>query len=147
LVEEFIDNGSSEPASDCRFYVFGGFVELIQVDAGRFVNHGRSFFDRSLNELPIRMRYPPVTGGVREPWHLAEMLRMAELLGKDMDFVRVDLYDTPRRIYFGELTTTPVCGCGHFEPWSIDVQLGKLWDQSASQSVYDVSSRQPSAAQ
>lgn len=144
MVEEFIDNGSAEPASDFRFYVFGGSVELIQVDVGRFIRHERAFFDLNWNELPIKMRYPPVTGGVPKPRHLAEMLRVAQILGKDMDFVRVDLYDTGGKIYFGEITTTPVCGCGHFEPPSIDVQLGRLWTQSAARTGPGL--RQPSAA-
>jgi hypothetical protein len=129
LVEEFIDNGADEPASDVRFYVFGGKIELIQVDVGRFIGHERAFLDCNWNELPIRMRYPPVAGGVPKPPHLSEMLEIAKRLGEGMDFVRVDLYDTVRRIYFGEITTTPVCGCGHFEPASIDVQLGRLWQQ------------------
>jgi hypothetical protein len=133
MLEEFIDNGSAEPASDVRFYVFGGKTHLIQVDAGRFIGHQRAFLDRNWNELPIKMRYPPITGGVPEPRHLADMLRLAESLGRDMDFVRVDLYDTERKVYFGEITTTPVCGCGHFEPLSVDVELGKLWQESAAQ--------------
>jgi len=132
LVEEFIDNGCAEPASDVRFYVFGGQVELIQVDVGRFTGHERAFMDCNWNELPIKMLYPPVVGGVPKPVHLAEMLRIAQLLGKGMDFIRVDLYDTAQKIYFGEITTTPACGCGHFEPASIDVQLGKLWQQVAA---------------
>ena len=134
LVEEFIDNGGAEPASDVRFYVFNGKVELIQVDVGRFIGHERAFLDCDWNELPIKMRYPAVAGGVPKPRHLPDMLRIAELLGKGMDFVRVDLYDTERKIYFGEITTTPVCGCGHFEPPSVDVQLGRLWRQSATRS-------------
>lgn len=133
LVEEFIDNGSAEPASDVRFYVFGGQVELIQVDVGRFVGHERAFLDCNWNELPIKMLYPPVKGGVPKPRHLAEMLRIAQQLGKGMDFIRVDLYATEQRIYFGEITTTPACGCGHFEPPAIDVQLGGLWRRSAAQ--------------
>jgi hypothetical protein len=135
LVEEFIDNGNVEPASDVRFYVFGGKVELIQVDVGRFVGHERAFLDCDWNELPIRMRYPPVSGGVPKPRHLPEMLQIAQKLGKGMDFVRVDLYDTERKIYFGEITTTPVCGCGHFEPESVDVELGTLWQRSAARSL------------
>jgi hypothetical protein len=133
LVEEFIDNGRAEPASDVRFYVFDGKVELIQVDVGRFIGHERAFLDCHWNELPIRMRYPQVTGGVPEPRHLPEMLRVAQALGKGMDFVRVDLYDTQQRVVFGEITTTPVCGCGRFEPPSIDDQLGRLWEHSAAQ--------------
>jgi hypothetical protein len=78
--------------------------------------------------------YPPIAGGVREPRHLADMIRTAEMLGKDIDFVRVDLYDTDRKIYFGEITTTPVCGCGHFEPASMDDYLGGLWRRSVAAS-------------
>jgi hypothetical protein len=136
MVEEFIDDGAAEPPSDVRFYVFGGHAELIQVDAGRFIRHERAFLDRDWNELPIRMTYPPVTGGVPKPRHLAEMLRVAEALGTDMDFVRVDLYHTARKIYFGEITTTPACGCGQFQPRSVDVQLGKLWEHSAAQTGF-----------
>ncbi len=132
LVEEFIDNGAGQPARDYKFYVFGGRVELIHVDAERFTEHQRSFFDRSWNELPVRLHYPPVTGGVRPPPHLCDMIRAAELLGKGMDFVRVDLYDTERKFYFGEITTTPVCGCGRFEPASVDAHLGELWRQNTS---------------
>lgn len=135
IVEEFINNDCAEPASDIRFYVFGGKIELLQVDAGRFVRHERTFYDRSWNELPIRMKFPPITGGMPKPPHLADMLRIAELLGKDMDFVRVDLYDTERKIYFGEITTTPVNGCGDFQPKSMDAQLGSVWAASAARTL------------
>jgi len=131
LVEEFIDDGSGDVPKDYKFYVFGGAVELIQVDASRYVKHERSFFDRDWNAVNVRLKFPPITGGVPVPVHLADMMRTAELLGTGVDFVRVDLYDTGRKIYFGEITTTPVCGCGQFEPPSFDEYLGQLWERSA----------------
>ncbi len=35
------------------------------------------------------------------------MVYIAEQLSADFDFVRVDLYDTGKKVYFGELTFTP----------------------------------------
>lgn len=40
--------------------------------------------------------------------HLYGMISAAEVLGKGMDFIRADFYDTPDRLYLGELTTTPL---------------------------------------
>jgi hypothetical protein len=130
LIEEFIADDSGEPATDYKFYVFGGRVELIQVDVARFVKHERSFFDRSWKRLDMTMRFPAISGEVAPPRHLGEMIRAAETLGRGTEFVRVDLYETSRKIYFGEITTTPVCGCAHFEPLSMDAALGALWTQA-----------------
>jgi hypothetical protein len=55
------------------------------------------------------------------------MLRAAEALGRDIDFVRADFYDTDARLYFGELTTTPGGGLEPLRPVSLDYQLGTLW--------------------
>ena len=38
------------------------------------------------------------------------MIRIAETLGAETDFVRVDLYDLGDRVVFGELTNTPNAG-------------------------------------
>jgi hypothetical protein len=55
------------------------------------------------------------------------MLQTAATLGRDLDFVRVDLYDVGRQIYFGEMTPTPGCGASRFEPELMDYRLGTLW--------------------
>jgi hypothetical protein len=131
LIEEYIDDGSRDSPNDYKFYVFGGRVELIQVDVARFSKHERSLFDRNWQDANMRLTWPPIAAGVREPRHLADMIRVAEVLGKDLDFIRVDLYDTGQRIYFGEITTTPGAGCGRFEPASADEHLGDLWARGA----------------
>ena len=54
------------------------------------------------------------------------MVRIAEALGAETDFVRVDLYDLGDRIVFGELTNTPNGGLTgidrNYERW-----LGSFW--------------------
>jgi TupA-like ATPgrasp len=49
-------------------------------------------------------------------------------LARGIDFLRVDLYATPDRIYFSELTITPTNGAARYEPPEFDVLLGGLWD-------------------
>ena len=38
------------------------------------------------------------------------MIRCAEVLAAGLDFIRVDLYDTDDKVYFGEFTITPEAG-------------------------------------
>jgi hypothetical protein len=55
------------------------------------------------------------------------MIVAAEMLGTGLDFIRADFYDTPERLYFGELTTTPGSGKEHFQPKDFDRYLGGKW--------------------
>ena len=45
-----------------------------------------------------------------KPKHLVEMIEAAEILSSGLDYVRIDLYDTPERVFFGEITLTPQGG-------------------------------------
>jgi hypothetical protein len=134
LVEELIDDGGQVAPTDYKFMVFHGRVELIAVIVDRFVNTQGYFLDRDWNMLGagvagIAEESKPMsaTREIPKPPHLEEMIRAAETLAKGMDFVRADFYDTPKKIYFGELTTTPGAGLAQFEPADFDAQLGKLW--------------------
>src|ERR1700758_2245385 len=63
----------------------------------------------------------------RQPTHLVEMIKSAEILADGWDFIRVDFYDTPQRFYFGELTLAPNAGHATFFPEEFDSYLGSLW--------------------
>jgi len=54
------------------------------------------------------------------------MIEIAELLSKEVDFVRVDLYDLGSRIVFGELTNYPDGGMAKFKPKGVGIHLGSL---------------------
>jgi hypothetical protein len=59
------------------------------------------------------------------------MVHIAETLGRETDFVRVELYDIAGRIVFGELTNYPGGLWGPndppFSPASFDAELGGYW--------------------
>ena len=59
-----------------------------------------------------------------KPQNFEKMVEIAELLSKDIPFVRVDLYNINGKIYFGELTLTPNEGMGPFNPDNWDTIIG-----------------------
>lgn len=127
IVEELIDDGCEGSPTDYKMFVFGGKVRLIQVIRGRFAEIGVYHFDRDWNVLAFNFDYDPFPGSVPPPPHLQEMIAAAEALGRDMDFVRADFYDTPHKFYFGELTCTPSAGLERFVPDSFDEYFGSFW--------------------
>ena len=62
-----------------------------------------------------------------KPARLSEMIDVAERLGADTDFVRVDLYDVDGRVVFGELTSFPAGGDSPFDPESFNEEFGLQW--------------------
>lgn len=123
LIEPYLGDN----LKDYKLYVFNGRVEYIHVDTDRFLNHKRCFFDRNWNLLNIEHKFPIEKGIIPPPISLDLMIRAAEKLGKDFDFVRVDLYDLDGKPRFGELTFAPESGGGVFKPSLWDHQFGKLW--------------------
>ena len=127
MVEHYIDEGTGLPATQLRLHVFGGRVELIA-----FTPRG-SPDARYFRPADVTERWPNVRGSDSDaqdldpPAHIATMIEYAEAMGKGFDFIRVDLYDTPDKIYFGELTPTPGAGMTPFGSRKIDLCLGRLW--------------------
>lgn len=126
IVEEFLDD-SGHPPTDYKFFVFSGKARLIQVDTGRFTRHERNLFDENWRSLALAYRYPRPPSPPPRPDRLPEMLTIAEQLGKDFKFARVDLYQHRGRVYFGEITHYPGGGSELFEPPEFDEALGELW--------------------
>jgi TupA-like ATPgrasp len=127
LVEEFVDDGGGGIPLDFKFFAFGGEPGIIQVDASRFTGHTRAFYDPEWTRVPVTLRHPPIPNEVPRPIHLGQMIKAAVELSRGMDFLRVDLYDTPQQFYVGELTTAPGAGLEVFNPKDFDEHLGKLW--------------------
>jgi hypothetical protein len=57
---------------------------------------------------------------------LEEMLNVAELAGKGIDFVRVDIHDSNHRPN-SEMTCFPKAATGKFSPSRYDYRLGSFW--------------------
>jgi hypothetical protein len=116
---------------DYKFLVFQGRVEVIQVHRDRFTAPKMTFYNRAWRKLAVLI----VTDGVCEvvedvarPARLDEMITAAEALARGIDFMRVDLYATPDRIYFSELTITPPTAWPATSRPSSTFSPGGLWN-------------------
>ena len=68
---------------------------------------------------------------INRPNKLGEMLDLAEQLAQPFPYVRIDLYDTPDKIYFGECTFRPYGGFMRWNQGKWDYLLGNLIDLSS----------------
>ncbi len=126
LVEERLGDGAGIPL-DYKFSVFNGRVRMIQVDSDRFQGHRRSLYTPSWERFPGRFQKYELTPDVERPPRLDEMVEIAETLGAETDFVRVDLYAIGERIVFGELTNYPEAGDAPLVPTDFDREIGDWW--------------------
>jgi hypothetical protein len=102
IVEEMLEGPGGGIPDDYKFFVFHGRCRFIQVDAGRFGVRTQDFFDPEWRHVPLSGGPPWANPEPARPVNLDEMIALAERLGQDTDFVRVDLYDVDGRIVFGE---------------------------------------------
>jgi hypothetical protein len=126
VVEEFIGDGRTPP-TDYKFFVFHGQPAMVVVDQDRFSRHTSTLLTPDWRELAVTGRFDSAATPPPRPAGHAEMLEVAQKLGTDFDFVRVDLYDVDGRIYFGELTHNPGGGLVRLQPREFDRALGELW--------------------
>lgn len=127
LVEEFLRGPDGAVPDDYKLHVFHGRCHWVQVDRGRFGRHTQDHFDVDWNLLPFTADLPRSSPQPARPGRLPQMIEVAQALGQQTDYVRVDLYDLPDRIVFGELTSYPGAGAAPFYPPSWDLEYGRPW--------------------
>lgn len=126
IIERFLEDDIYEIPLDYKFFVFNGTVQYIQVDTGRFNKHKRCFYNTAWDKQEFMLKYP-MASDIEKPCLLDEMVCIAEKLGCDFTFVRIDLYCVNKKIIFGEITFAPEAGWGRLIPSSWDNELGRLW--------------------
>ncbi len=122
LIEPFIGTGRTSPI-DYKVFVFGGRAEYVQVHLDRGTRHRWIVMDRSWHRRSVPNGDPDPL----PPRALPAMIEAAECLASGFDFVRVDLYATPRGPRFGEMTFYPGSGLDRFAPPSLDTAMGASW--------------------
>ncbi|WHZ30142.1 MAG: Glycosyltransferase [Nitrospira sp.] len=126
LIEEYLSQEDGSPPFDYKFYCFNGRPEAILV---RNHTHDISpFFDTAWNLLDLSCEEGTARPWVPKPENLDEMLELATKLSVGSGYVRVDIYNLKRHIYFSELTFTPAGGILKFSPNDWDLKLGEKWD-------------------
>lgn len=122
--------GETAVLNDYKFMCFNGKIECIFTVTERFSEGGIkvTFFDREWNVMPFERYYPRSKEPIRKPFNLEKMIELAEILSKDIPFVRVDFYEVNKHLYFGELTFYPGSGFEKFIPEEWDYTLGSWID-------------------
>ncbi len=103
LVEPYVGS-----MADYKFHVFHGKVFGCEVIVDRFTkNRQDAIYSRDWNFMCTCAEYPPYTGPLASEEMRERMIEIAELIGKDFSYVRVDLYEVNGAPKFGELTFYP----------------------------------------
>jgi hypothetical protein len=129
LVEELLLPAHGVAAfTEYRFMAFHGKTEMIYVDITEDGSRYRLLRYPDWSPMEGTLLHPnPPNRNQPPPPHLDLMLEWAEVLGRDIDFVRVDFYELEDRILVGELTPYPSNASVRFRPASLDVWLGSKW--------------------
>lgn len=127
IAEKYMLDESGYELKDYKFFCFNGSVECFKVDFDRFTSHKANYYDRNATLLPFWETVCPADHSkiLDKPKLFNKMIEYAEILSKNIPFVRIDFYNINGKIYFGEITFFPAAGMGKFEPEEWDIILGK----------------------
>ncbi len=128
IAEKYMEESGKTSLTDYKVMCFNGIAKLIELHNGRYTDgHTQDFYDRDWNKTNITQgSYGDVSNTlVERPEKLEEMLRLSEILAKDIPHVRVDWYIIDNRLYFGELTFFDSSGFDDFIPDEYNYILGE----------------------
>lgn len=122
IIEEYL----GESPLEYKIHVFNGKAKYLYVVSDR---------NKEIHYNNLYINWEPFDGAqfngwtnskkkINKPSNFDEMVSLAEKLGKDFPFVRVDLYNINGKIYFGEMTFTPAKGTLKFDDDAVDFEIG-----------------------
>jgi hypothetical protein len=139
LVEELLVGPSpTELPFDYKCLCVGGEVQLVyarDVRNERFPRHSRyRYFSPTWEDLGPISTPAQLDASIPPPRHAEELLAAAAAVAGALPtpFVRVDLYDQPDDVVFGEITPQP--GTNLWFGPELDRRLGEAWDDAEARS-------------
>lgn len=130
LAETFIGDDFNTDLEDYKFFCFSGIAKYCQVISNRSTNKTIDFFDRNWIHQPFTglsetAKHAPNICRKIESYE--KMLEIADKIASAVNspFIRVDLYNTNNKIYFGEITFYPASGLGKFSPTKWNEKIGQ----------------------
>lgn len=123
LVEPYLG-----PVDDYKFHVFHGRAFACELIANRFRKHRQeAIFDRNWQTIDANYGYPLYAGALPSKSVRERMIELAEAIGSEFSYVRVDLYLLGSTVKFGELTFYPGGGEEKLRPSAWDRSFGEQW--------------------
>ncbi|WP_458629205.1 ATP-grasp fold amidoligase family protein [Winogradskyella sp. PC D3.3] len=126
IIEKFLKEDDKSTLVDYKFYCFDGVPKFIDVHIDREEDHKQGCFDLDFNVLPFgkSKTYKSISAGIPKPTNLKEMVNLAEILSKNLPFVRVDFYSVNGKTIFGEMTFYPSDARKEFYPDEYNTIIG-----------------------
>lgn len=128
IAEKYIPSLGNADSVEYKLSVFNGKVKMITVCKGpahdSFDVRTNDHYDTDGKILPFYVNYKNSVPPVPLPPQTEEMIEIAEKLGEDMPYVRVDLYIDKEKVLFGEMTFFTWGGFMQFVPKEWDKKLG-----------------------
>lgn len=125
IAEKYMVDESGTELKDYKFFCFNGKCKMLFIATDRPHDVRFDFYDTEFNHLPFIQGHPLATKIINKPIGFKEMIRLSEVLSKNIPHVRVDFYDINGKIYFGELTFFHFSGNVPFEPNEWDYTIGE----------------------
>lgn len=135
IAEEYMEQPEASSLNDYKVLCFSGKAKLIEYHVDRFTDkHTQDFYDVEWNKTPITQGgYSAVSDYCApKPKCLAEMIRLSELITKDMAHCRVDWYEINGKLFLGEITFFDGSGIEAFDNYADDLMLGSWIDLKKS---------------
>lgn len=124
LAEEFVSDVAHQ-LYDYKVFCFNGKPHCFYVQTAA-KNSKITFYNLKWEKLNVQYGNHEVTD-IPVPSHFNEMLEIAEILSAGFPFLRVDFFDTEKKLYVGELTFGPGGGWTKYKPESFNKELGDLF--------------------
>lgn len=143
FAEQLLDDGYGElrAATDWKLYCFYGEVGMIMARDTQGSLHREKmrfrYWDADWNDLGQANIDNIVDSTLPLPRHPDKLIEAAKLLSAatPRPHIRVDFYDTPESIYFGEYTLVP--GGEHRLSPELDARLGQMWEAAEARLLHD----------
>ena len=136
IVEELVVDSLGQPPAEVRFHCFHGRVRFGRITDVLGKEQAQWNLDRDGSPIDVWLgdKNKNNVGELTLPALWDEAVCQAELLSKDMDYLRVDLFITDKQVVLSELTTYPNGGFLDFRPKQFSRELGRLWQTPPGQS-------------
>lgn len=127
FAEEYLELNDSDDLPDYKLFYFNNGEIIICVYEDRFSNSEmkKTYFDDGWHILNIAEGGHPRNVNLPIPQHFNEMKSFASALAVGLPTCRIDFYELPERLVFGEITLYPKAGFHQFEPNEIDEEWGE----------------------